>query len=626
MLHRLIFILLATAAFAAADPLFKQNFEGKEFPVDYEKYGTFKNVGTDKYEYEIKDYDGLSQAVGDGIFPNNFTVYSDPSYKKLVDERRLIGTKWEYVNGSDIQACYFTWSVLEDEEPGVKLFYTAYNLERAGLYQQAVKAYYAIVVNFPRSIGWTYWNTPWYVGVKAIDVIQVLLRKHPEIGYTLVGADITVQNGFDIDASNDIFIINPGKLVKTETLPKKNPDRGPVTRKLGGKNGELVQYQNGDWEFLIDGKPTMLKAISYQPISVFQSHDEGTVADWMTYDSNKNGKPDSPMDAFVDKNGNNKQDADEPSVGDFKLMADMGVNCVRIYHHATNKELLRQAFKDYGLRIMQGDLLGMYCVGSGASWDKGTDYGDEQQKKNMLESVKKMVLEFKDEPYVCMWVLGNENNYGGVFGNVGGVGNVGQKPEAYYTFVNEAAKLVKSLDNTRPVAICNGDLGFFEIFSAKCPDVDVFGANAYRGSHGFGQSIWGTAKKMINRPVIITEYGCPGFHEGQPPEVGLKDQADYDEGAWEDISFNSYSGNGFGNAIGGVLFEWVDGWWKSGQPPRYSPAIQETVGQWPGPFPDGWSHEEWFGVCSQGNGTQTPFLRTLRPVYYVYQKLWKEQK
>lgn len=619
-------LILATFLPVFSEPVFKQHFEGSEFPVDYEKYGEFKNVGTENYEYVINDYENLCQAAGDGIFPNNFTIYQDPGYKKLVDERRLAGSKWEFVNAADIEACYFTWGIIEDEEPGVKLFYTAYNLERAGLIKQAVKAYYACAVHFPKSVGWTYWNTPWYIGLKAIENIEALLRKNPEIGYTLVGGEIIVQNGFDIDASNDIFIVNPGKLVKTETLNLTKAPAGKTVKIFGGVNGQVVQSENGDWSFMIDGKPVLIQAISYQPAPVFQSHDEGTIKDWMHYDSDNNGNPDSPLDSFVDKNGNNQQDSDEPSEGDFKLMADMGTNCLRIYHHSTNKELLRKAFKDYGFRVLQGDLLGMYCVGSGASWDKGTDYRDETQRKNMLESVKKMVMEFKDEPYVCMWVLGNENNYGGVFGHVGGAGNAAQFPEAYYEFVNEAAKLVKSLDTTRPVAICNGDFGFVDVFARKCPDVDIFGANAYRGSHGFGRSIWYSAKRIIDRPVVIMEYGCPAFHDGLPTEVAYREQSEYNEGCWEDISFNSYRGNGAGNAIGGVLFEWVDGWWKSGQPPRFSPAIQETVGQWPGPFPDGWSHEEFFGVCGQGDGSKTPFLRTLRPMYYAYQKLWKKQQ
>jgi beta-glucuronidase len=616
--------MMASASAGFAEPVFTQHNEGTEFPVDYSKYGEFKGIGTKDYQYVIQDYEGLAEASGDGIFPNNYTIYQDPNYKKLIQQRRLVGNRWSFINAQDVQACYFKWALLEDEEPGVKLFYTAYNLERAGLIRQAVKAYYACAVHFPRSVGWTYWKTPWYVGLKSIEVVEALLRKHPEIGYKLEGADIFIKNGFDSNAGNDVFFINPGKLVPIEKEDSEPVDLGEIVRTLGGKNGEIVQFENGFWQFRVDGDPMLIEAISYQPAPVNQSYDEGTMKDWMLYDSDGNGLPDSPLDSWVDKNGNNKQDEDEPRVGDFQLMKEMGANTIRIYHHATNKELLRKGYKEQGLLVLQGDLLGMYCVGSGASWEEGTDYTDEEQKKNMLESVKKMVEDFKDEPYVCMWVLGNENNYGGVFGHVGGVGNAAQVPKEYYAFVNRAAKLIKSIDTTRPVAICNGDFGFMDVFAEQCPDVDVFGINAYRGKHGFGRGIWNSARKLIDRPVLIMEYGCPAYHEGIPLEVGAREQAEYNEGCWEDIVHNSYRGHGAGTAIGGVLFQWVDGWWKSGQPPRFSPAIQETMGQWPGPFPDGWSHEEWFGVCGQGDGTKTPFMRVLRPTYFVYQKLWNE--
>ncbi|MBN2143067.1 MAG: hypothetical protein JW774_00440 [Candidatus Aureabacteria bacterium] len=605
-----------------AEPLFKQNDEGTEFPVDYSQYGEFKNMGTSEYEYVVKDDMLLAKATGDGIFPNNFTIYYDPAYKQLTAERRLQGSIWDLVNTADVQACYIKWAIEENEEPGVKQFYIAHNLERAGLLKQAVKAYYACVVHFPRSVGWTYWMTPWYVGPTCINIIEFLLREHPEIGCTLVDADIFVENGFDNDVSNDIYTINPGTIVKTETIKKNPKSPGKVVQTLGGEYGKVVQYENGDWQFMMEGRPVLVKSISYQPEPVGQSYDEGTMADWMKYDTNENGLPDSPLEAWVDKNGNNVQDPDEPNVGDFQLMKEMGTNCIRLYHHSTNKELLKTAYEKYGLYSMMGDLLGMYCVGSGAAWDDGTDYTNEEQKKNMLESVKKMVEEYKDEPYVCMWVLGNENNYGGVFGHTGGVGNAGQKPNEYYAFVNEAAKWIKSVDKNRPVAICNGDLGFLNIFARQCPDVDIYGINAYRGKHGFGRSLWYWVKKMIDRPAIIMEYGCPAFHEGQPFEVAFAEQMEYDEGCWKDIEYNSYLGEGAGNAIGGVLFQWVDGWAKSGQPPRYSPSVHETIGQWPGPFPSGWSYEEWFGICGHGNGTKTPMMRVLRPAYYKYKELW----
>lgn len=49
-----------------------------------------------------------------------------------------------------------------------------------------------------------------------------------------------------------------------------------------------------------------------------------------------------------------------------------------------------------------------------------------------------------------------------------------------------AQKEIKELDpQQRPVAICNGDLLFMDICAQNAPELDIYGANAYRGKEGF---------------------------------------------------------------------------------------------------------------------------------------------
>jgi beta-glucuronidase len=450
-----------------------------------------------------------------------------------------------------------------------------------------------------------------------------------------------VENSFDNDVSNDKFIINPGKLVKVkpgEVIPPKTDlTKLKIIKTAGGAHVKLVKYENGHWQLLVDGKPFPMKAIAYSPNKVGLSPDNGTLnvqTDWMTADYNKNGKIDGPYDAYVDKNNNNKQDPDEPSVGDFQLMKDMGVNTIRLYHHSTNKELLKDGYEKYGFMYLMGDFLGMYATGSGADWYSGTDYTNEEHKKKMMASVREVVEEYKDEPYILMWVLGNENNYGypGVPEVEPGMGcRAKLQPDAYYAFVNEVAKMIKSIDPSHPVAICNGETVYLDYFAKYCPDVDVFGANVYRGPNGFGRTYWEDVKDFTGRPSIITEYGSPSYLKDSP-EKGEELQAEYHKGNWEDIACNM-AGSGFGNALGGVCFEWVDEWWKGGPPPQLDPAKQEpegwdykakakTPGNFRGPFPDGWLHEEYLGVTSQGNGSDSPFLRQLKKAYSWYKGNW----
>lgn len=579
---------------------------GKEdFPIDYTKYGRFENCGTKDYRYVITDQEGLINAVGEGIFPNTSSALKNPAFKKVLKEKRLEADLWDFMNSPDLEAAFFKWAT-SSEPPGVKLFNIGLILEKAGLIKHALKCYYAIIVHFPASYGWTYWHTPWYVGQAAVAKIKYILKNNPQLGYRLEGADVKIINGYDNDVANDIAVVNPGRFIKVQdTLEKKsNP---AIKRKSGEGKVYTVQYDTGDWQLIVEGKPYIIKGVTYAPTKVGQSPDEGTMTSWMYDDFNKNGKADGPYDSFL------ADDPEKKPIGDFELMRRMGVNTIRLYHHpyAINKEVLRDLYSTYGIRVIMGDFLGKYALGSGAAWNPGTDYTNEEHKKNMMESVRKMVEEFKNEPYILFWLLGNENVYGYAC-------NADTQPEAFFKFANEVAKMVKELDPDHPVAICNGDILFLDILGKYSSYLDIVGVNAYRGEYGFGR-LWQNVKEEVGLPVFITEYGCPAYAEGKTLEEAEELQAAYHKGSWEDIKANMAFGEGAGNALGGVIFEWLDEWWKG-----YEPAIHDTKTLWAGPFPDGYMHEEWLGLCGQGDGKESPFFRHLRKAYYTYQNLWKE--
>lgn len=601
-------------------------FKGKEEVIDYTKYGKFTDVGTKEYRYEVDDPKGLSQAVGEGIYPNTGTVLKDPGYLKAKKEGRLDGSHWDYVHSDDLEAAFYKWATAS-EPWGVKLFYLGLIFEKSKMYYEALKTYQAIVVNYPSSTGWTYWHTPWYPGQAAIAKIRHIVRSHPELGLKFSGAKIQVINGFDNDIANDVVITFPGALVKKNFMDnivdyikeKLNLDMsrvslGAAKKTLGTGEVHLEQYENGHWQLMVNGKPYIIKGITYAPTKIGQSPDKGTLVNWMTEDSDHNGKIDGPYDSWVDKNLNNKQDKDEPVVGDFQLMKELGVNTVRVYHQPfePDKNVLREMYKNYGIRVILADFLGKYALGSGASWYEGTDYENPEHRKAMMESVRKMVMEYKDEPFVLLWLLGNENNYGVAC-------NADKKPEAYYKFVNEVALMIKSIDPNHPVAICNGDTLYLDIFAKYAPDVDIFAANAYRGDYGFG-SFWEQVFDASGKAAFITEYGCPAFAKGIVRKGQEDAQANYLFGNWLDIMFNSASSaDGVGNALGGVVFEWLDEWWKN-----YEPSFHDETAGAVGPFPDGYMYEEWFGLCSQGDGKNSPFMRQLRESYRLYRKLWNK--
>lgn len=638
LLYVIPFLLFSAAPTVRAEP-FKLFEKGAEDIVNYERYGKFHNPGTKQYRYVILKKDPLAKAAGEGIYPNT-GVFKDPEYIRLNKQGRLKGSHWNFVNNTNHAINFYKWAATA-EDPGVKQFYTALMFERMGMLKEAVKAYYAIVVFFPKTVSYTYWDSPIYLGPIAIDKIDFICRRNPRLGMKLVDAKITVENGYDTDVLNDKFAVHPGRMVRMD--PDKVADKRmkfsgrEIVKTIGKNNVRLVKYKNGHWQFFVENKPYMIKAMAYSPNKVGLSPDRGTVnptRDWQIQDFNKNGLVDGPYEAWVDADLNNKQDPDEPVPGDAKLLAEMGCNTIRIYNRIVNKQLFRDLYAKHRIRLLIGDMVGGYAIESGATWADGTDYENAEQQNRMMTNVKQLVLEYKDEPYTLMWVLGNENVYG--VGN-----NADKKPEAFFKLINRIARMIHEIDPVHPVAVCNGDLKFLDKIARYAPDVDVLGCNAYRGWDGFGRSLFEGVRDMMEKPVLITEYGCPAIAEGFSDKEALAFQAKYHKYNWEDIAYNS-AGSGTGNALGGVIFEWVDEWWKANSdlPKRIQvqkkewyaersalyknlqPENHDRLPQFGAPFLDGWSYEEWFGLFSMGDGSYSPFLRQKRPAYDTVKELW----
>jgi len=72
-----------------------------------------------------------------------------------------------------------------------------------------------------------------------------------------------------------------------------------ITQTKGNGKVQLVQYHNGHWQMLVEGKPYFIKGVVYEPVKVGERL---TLANsWMNYDFNANGKPDTAYDSWVDK-------------------------------------------------------------------------------------------------------------------------------------------------------------------------------------------------------------------------------------------------------------------------------------------------------------------------------------
>lgn len=378
---------------------------------------------------------------------------------------------------------------------------------------------------------------------------------------------------------------------------------------------EIVREQHG-WKLLVNGKPYFVKGIEYSADTVGKYPDSN---DWMWEDNDNNGKIDGPYDCWCDLDGDNFQNIDEDPVGDFALLKAMGCNTIRIYHSENvNKELLRDLYRTYGIRVIMGNFFGAYTKGSGADWQEGTDYTNELQKIKMKSSIRKMVGEHKDEPYLLMWMLGNENDVPGNEANSTKTNtNAWKYPQEYAEFLNEICLMIKQMDPNHPVGVCNATTRLLDYYKKFAPEIDVLGFNQYTGPYGFGV-LWNKVSTEFDRPVLITEFGCDSYHSKRESEDELY-QSQYHTAAWQDIEQNSFWGKGKGNALGGIVYCWLDKWWLIG-----SSKVHDTLlGAWKGPANDGLFNDEYLGICSQGDGKQSPFKRNLKQVYYTYQeKLW----
>ncbi len=378
-----------------------------------------------------------------------------------------------------------------------------------------------------------------------------------------------------------------------------------------------VEKRDGRWLLLVDEEPFIVKGVEYSPDPACRA--QGECNAWMLQDENDNGLCDAAYDSFIDANRDDYQDADENAVGDFQLLEDMGCNTIRIYHHdGVQRELLRDLFLTHGIRSVMGDYLGAYTVGSGADWNTGTDYTDPAQREKMKESVRAMVMEHKDEPYVLMWMLGNENDSAGSQANsTSNNTNAARQPEAYARFLNEVCQMIKRLDPNHPVGVCNATTRLLTYYKRFAPAIDIIGYNAYTGPYGFGP-LWTRTSGSFDRPVLITEYGTDSFNQ----KKGVEDehyQSEYHRRAWRDIEANSYWGGRAGNAVGGVVYSWLDKWWLCGSAKEHDTAL----GAWQGNTIDGWFNDEWLGICGQGKGIRAPFLRQPKKAYFLYRdELW----
>ncbi|MBN1300451.1 MAG: hypothetical protein JW995_04485 [Melioribacteraceae bacterium] len=317
--------------------------------------------------------------------------------------------------------------------------------------------------------------------------------------------------------------------------------------------------------------------------------------------------------------------------GEMPLLKSMGVNAIRQYTGVPPK-WVKYIYEEYGIYTILNHSFGRYGVTIDGAYIANTDYADSRTRKHILSEVNALIREFKDVPGVLMWLLGNENNYGLFWGGAETedipVGETLESVRAkhMYSLFNEGIKEIKKTDTKRPVAICNGDLLFIDIIAREIEELDIFGANVYRG-HSFGD-LFEQVKNKLNAPVLFTEFGSDAFNAKEMREDQIM-QTKYAISNWREI-YEQANGKGLsGNSIGGLHFQFSDGWWKYLQESNLS--THDNNASWSNggyleDFVQGENNmnEEWFGICAKGPTNERGLYQLYpRAAYYAIKDAFK---
>jgi len=313
------------------------------------------------------------------------------------------------------------------------------------------------------------------------------------------------------------------------------------------------------------------------------------------------------------------------------LLREMGVNTIRQYIGIPPK-WIEHIYRNYGIYTVLNHPMGRYGHNIDGVYRTPTNYADPRTREVLLEEIRELARQYQDTPGLLMWLLGNENNYG-LYWSSNEIENL---PEArqgdaravyLYSLFGEAIDALHDEDRAKhPVAIANGDLGFLEVIKEQCPNLDVMGSNVYRGPSS--RDLFDRVADELGVPFMYTEFGSDAYNAREGREDDLA-QAEILVALWEEI-YQQTAGKGRAqNAIGGLIFQWADGWWKYQQDENLD--IHDETASWSNAayafdYVEGENNmnEEWFGICAKGRTNPRGFYDVYcRTAYYSLKEAFK---
>jgi len=365
-----------------------------------------------------------------------------------------------------------------------------------------------------------------------------------------------------------------------------------------------LQHDAAGYRLLVDGKPFMMNGMNW---------------DYFPAGTNYNYSLWKQSDDFI------RRALDY----EMTLLKNMGVNTIRQYYGVPAK-WIQYIYEKHGIYTVLNHSYGRYGLNVDGTWMANTDYSNPRVQEILISEVVKMVEETQNTPGVLLYLLGNENNYG-LFWEGAETEDIPmedrkstKKAIHLYKAFNQGALAMKSKNKDLLVSLCNGDLLFLDLIVEEAKDVDILGINIYRGYSFTGA--YDEVKRKLNKPVFFAEFGSDAFNAITHKE-DQEAQAGFLLSNWKEIYEHAYGMGKTGLSLGGMTFQFSDGWWKYGQ--TLNLDVHDTNASWAN---GGYSfdyvkgennmNEEWFGVCAKGKTDEQGFYQLYpRTGYFILQQI-----
>ena len=270
----------------------------------------------------------------------------------------------------------------------------------------------------------------------------------------------------------------------------------------------------------------------------------GTQGNWQL---NVNGQPDyiKGLD-FGPSLSTNTQSQINAYVAD---LAATGANTTRTWGTSSDTAKLLTAVDQNNMRVVMGFWL-----------NQNVNYCTDRTLGKTLNSIVGYVNQYKADPGVLMWDIGNEvilqaqNYFSGT--------TLQNDRVCYAQYVNQISQAIHAADPNHPTTSTDAWTGAWPYYATYSPDLDLLAVNQYGGVCTV-QGSWQAGPTgngvPYTKPYILTEFGPSGSWEvpndenGVPLEPTDVQKAQAYPNAWACISGSN--GNGAaGVSLGGTAF------------------------------------------------------------------------